>query len=170
MSSDDVVIVVHEYPEWVKHMAFSHYVACDRRPSAAHRSMLEVWDHEQDGTPPDIKTVQRWARTEDWAYKADVVVSESYPALFQRDVARMVALRSRAIASYARILEGERVENAMAIAQVARHTLDMTMGGLAVQAPQGKDEEDEELSLEERVARQRERLERGRGVKQDKKR
>ena len=165
MSSE--IVHVSEYPQWVKDMAFAHYILCDRRPSAAHRSLLDVWDADADGDPPDIKTVQRWARIEDWAYRADVVVSESYPALFQRDVARMVALRSKAIGSYSRILEGENVPNAMAVAQVARHTLDMTMAGLAVQAPQSMDGEEEELTLEQRVARQRERLERGRGAKQD---
>jgi hypothetical protein len=75
--------------------------------------MLEVWDDDL-GIPPTTRTVSRWAREENWSYKADVEMSKMYPQLFQRDMARMVALRGRAISAYSKVLAGEHVPNSMA--------------------------------------------------------
>lgn len=153
---------VGKYSQAVKDLAFVHYVLMDRHPNAAYRSMMEVWDDDL-GDPPTARTIARWSRDENWSYRADLEMSRNYPGLFQRDMARMVALRGRAISAYSRIMNGEKMDNAMATAQVARHVLDVTMGGLAVQTPQSEGADIGELSTEDLVARQRKRLEDSRG-------
>jgi hypothetical protein len=153
---------VSPYPEWVRDMAFGQFVLADRNAAAAHRYMLNMWDDDW-GVPPDKKTVQRWARTENWDFRADVLIAEQYPALYQRDLARLIALRGRAVATYAQLMDGSfSGSNPMAAAQVAKHTIDMTMHGISVQAPRSQEEE-LEVGVKERAKRQRERLERGRG-------
>lgn len=153
---------VGKYPQEIKDLAFVHYILMDRHPNAAYRSMMEVWDDDL-GDPPTARTIARWAREENWSYKADVEMSKNYPGLFQRDMARMVALRGRAISAYSKIMNGEKMDNAMATAQVARHVLDVTMGGLAVQTPQMEAVDTANMETEDLVARQRERLEKARG-------
>ncbi len=155
------------YPEWVQQMAFAQFVLADRNASAAQRGLVAQWD-ETWGDPPDTKTVQRWARLDNWEYRADVLISEQYPALYQRDIARMIALRGKAISTYSELLAGTyKGSQPMAAAQVARHTIDLTLGGMSVQAPRADGAIEEDLSTEERASRQRERLERGRGSSRD---
>jgi hypothetical protein len=155
---------VGKYDQRVKDLAFVHYVLMDRHPNSAYRSMMEVWDDDLGSVPPTARTIARWAREENWSYKADVEMSKMYPALFQRDMARMVALRGRAISAYSKVLAGEPVPNSMAVAQIARHILEQTLGGLAVQTPQSADGSNtKDLETKDLVARQRERLEKARG-------
>jgi hypothetical protein len=145
-------------------MAFAQYILADRNAAAAHRYILGLWDSDW-GTPPDKKTVQRWARTHDWDFRADVLIAEQYPALYQRDLARMIAMRGKAISTYSQLMDGTYSgPNPMAAAQVSKHTIDMTMSGMSVQAPRS-DEESEEVGVKERGRRQKQRLERGRGSK-----
>jgi hypothetical protein len=155
---------VGQYPEWVQDMAFGQYVLADRNAASAHRHMIGMWD-EDWGEPPDKKTVQRWARLGNWDLRADVLIAEQYPALYQRDLARFVALRGKAISTYSQLMDGTYAgNNPMAAAQVSKHTIDMTMHGISVQAPRSQEEE-LEIGVRERATRQKERLEAGRGRK-----
>jgi hypothetical protein len=152
------------YPDWVRDMAFGQYILADRNAAAAHRYMTQIWDDDW-GEPPDKKTVQRWARTLNWDYQADLLISEQYPSLYQRDLARLIAMRGKAISTYSQLMDGTYAgPNPMAAAQVSKHTIDMTMAGISVQAPRSH-EEDLDIGVKERSKRQRERLERGRGGK-----
>jgi hypothetical protein len=145
-------------------MAFGQFVLADRNAADAHRRILGMWDDDW-GHPPDKKTVQRWARTDNWDFRADVLIAETYPGLYQRDLARLIALRGKAVATYSQLMDGTyEGKNPMAAAQVAKHTIDMTMHGISVQAPRSQEEE-LEIGVKERAKRQKERLEQGRGRK-----
>ncbi len=154
---------VAPYSDWIRQLVFGQYILGDRNAAAAHRATLELWDEEW-GDPPSVKTVQRWARIHNWDAEADRLIAETYPMLYQRDIARLVALRSRSISCYAQLIEGTyHGKNPMAAVQAAKHTLELTIAGMAVQAPGTEGTDQEELSPQERAVRQRQRLERGRG-------
>ena len=156
--------VVHVYDEATRQMAFTQFVFNDRKAAKAWRSLAALWDEEW-GPCPDKKTVERWAREENWAYRADLVVSETYPQMYQRDLARLLALRSKAISVYDDVFDGTyEGRHPMSAVQAARHIIDLTVAGMSVAPPKGAvSGDDGEMTTEERAARQKARLEEARG-------
>jgi hypothetical protein len=161
----DRALVPHSYDQGVRDMFFTHFVLHDRKIGKCYTSVAEIWDEEW-GVIPTRKTVERWCREYDWPYQADLIVSQTFPQLYQRDIARLVALRSKAISAYDDILDGTfSGQHPMSASQAARHVLELTVAGISVAPPKGSGGMDEE-----RGRRQKERLETARGLRTEKKR
>lgn len=160
---------LYAYPPDIEELAFACYVKADRNISRAHRLLLELGtDHE---FLPDRSTISKWASRKQWDVKADQAIANNFPHLLRRDLARLMALRSEALNTYASILAGEldhlKPPALMARQNTAKDVLTLAglgtagaksdPGSLAPVAPIQQIEES--LSPAERARRQRDRLE-----------
>lgn len=160
---------LYRYPPEVEELAFSCYVQSDRNVSRAHRMLAELLTA---GEPvPERSTVQKWSSERQWDVKADEAISENFPHLLRRDLARLQVLRGQALAEQAAIFAGERdnLGSAQLLARTTGISTVLNISGLGTAgsrtdptalapAPVVKAIEDD-LSPLERARRQRERLE-----------
>lgn len=169
---------LYKYPPELEELAFTLYIECDRNISRTHRMLVQHCTPE-DGllddnvSIPDRSTISRWAKHKEWDAKIDEQVAEQFPNLRRRQLARLALITDRAIENHAAILNGE-LDNLPGAALVARSAMVKEAYLVTGMGPNmaGKDVpqptpsvplEEKTLTVQERMRRQRERLEAERG-------
>lgn len=102
----------HHYPDYVKELAFLHWVQVGGNAVRALRSLTEVAQqaHPDEHFPsvhdlPSAQTIASWARQDDWEGKLLYAVAEHYPSILAKQAAKLIVLTDRALALYDRLLD-----------------------------------------------------------------